>query len=66
MAEAGVSSDMPLYISLSMSQKAIVLSPTSAWSCDSVYEITYYSIMSILQHAATRCNTLQHTVCACV
>ena len=27
--------DIPVYISLSMSQKAIVLSPTRAWSCDS-------------------------------
>ena len=30
---------IPSYMSLSMSQKAMVLSPTSAWSCDSAYEM---------------------------
>ena len=35
--DAGVSEDMPSYMARSMSQKAMVLSPTSAWSWLSAY-----------------------------
>ena len=37
----GVSVDMPSYMARSMSQKAIVLSPTSAWSWLSAYAMLF-------------------------
>ena len=36
---SGTKVDMFVYISASINQNAVVLSPTSAWSCDSAYEM---------------------------
>ena len=41
MGVSGVVSDINQYISLSINQNAMVLSPTRAWSCDSAYAMVF-------------------------
>ena len=55
---SGVSVDMWSYISLSISQNAVVLSPTSAWSCDSAYEM-HFSPQRRFSRQCTRSNMFQ-------